>query len=240
MKITYLDNYQELSNKAAEMIYQNIVEKPDLMLCAATGSSPLLTYQKLIEKYRQNSEVFSKLKVLKLDEWGGISMENKQSCEHFLQTNLVQPMKIDDLRYISFNSNALNKEKECERIDSYIHKKGPIDLCVLGLGLNGHVAFNEPGTFLHAKSHIVDLTEDSLKHPMAKNMGEIPKYGLTIGMADILQSRKIIMLITGKGKEEKIKEFLSGKISTRLPASFLWLHANTECLIDSESYSLSE
>lgn len=235
MKIEYFDNYSLLSSKAADLIVDELSVKRELLLCAASGFSPELTYRMFSEKVIETPELFERLKIIKLDEWGGISMDNAQSCEVFLQKNLIQPLKISPERYISFNSNSENPEEECNRISSYLKNNGPVDVCVLGLGLNGHIAFNEPGDFLLPDCHIATLSQKSMSHPMAKEMGEIPTYGLTIGMADILQSKKIIMIVTGNGKTEIINQFLSGKITTKLPASFLWTHPNVACFIDKTS-----
>ena len=235
MKIEYFDNYTLLSTKAAELLVEELSVKRDLLLCAASGSSPELAYRIFSKKYIENPELFNSLKIMKLDEWGGISMDNPQSCEVFLQNNLIQPLNISQERYISFNSNPENPEEECCRISSYLKNSRPVDICVLGLGLNGHIAFNEPGDFLMPNCHVAKLSEKSLLHPMAKNMTEVPTYGLTIGMADILKSKKNIMIVTGSGKTEIIGAFLSGKVTTQLPASFLWTHPDVVCLIDKNS-----
>jgi galactosamine-6-phosphate isomerase len=237
MRITYFTNYAELSAFAAGLIIKNIEANPDLLLCAASGGSPLGIYQNLADRYKDNPENFKNIRVVKLDEWGGIPMDNEQSCEIFLQKNLVQPLEIPASSFISFNSNPLDKQAECERIGSYLKSSGPIDVCILGLGLNGHIAFNEPGEYLVADCHITNLSVDSMKHPMALQMGVVPSYGLTIGLKDILQSAKIILVISGKGKTKMFKKLLAGRISPYLPASFLWLHPDTECLVDSESIS---
>lgn len=232
MKIEYFDNYTTLSVNAADLLSTALIKKPDLLLCTASGSSPEMAYNIFAKKYTENPELSNRLRILKLDEWGGISVDNPQSCEIFLQKNLIRPLEISPERYISFNSNPENPEKECNRISSYLKNSGPIDICVLGLGLNGHIAFNEPGDFLLPDCHVATLSQKSMSHPMANEMGEVPTYGLTIGMGDILQSKKIIMIVTGTRKKEIANEFLSGKITTQLPASFLWTHPNVVCLID--------
>lgn len=232
MDIEILDNTELLGKKACDVICHELNIKPDMLLCAASGSSPLTTYKLLAEKFKDNPKLFDRLRILKLDEWGGIPMDNPQSCEIFLQENIVHPLHLSSDRYITFNSNPEHPEDECIRIAAYLKHNGPIDTCILGLGLNGHIAFNEPGNFLQPHCHIATLSEESLQHPMASAMGEIPTFGLTIGIADILQSKKIIILISGPGKKNTISAFLSGKITTQVPASFLWLHNDVTCLVD--------
>jgi len=232
MKIEHCQDYESMSSMAADIIYGALLRKPDLLLCTASGNSPAGTYKNLVKMYKDSPALFDKLRIIKLDEWGGIAMNNPQSCESFLQDRLIRPLGIDPSRFVSLASDPADPEKECMRIQDWLKENGPIDLCALGLGRNGHIAFNEPADHLLPNCHITVLSEQSLKHSMATGMKQVPSYGLTLGMANILQSGKIIMLITGAGKKEMIRDFLSGKINTLLPASFLWLHPKVICLID--------
>ena len=229
MQIKYFDDYDAMSEETSQQIAVKIAAKPDLLLCSASGSSPLGAYKKLAQN---GSIVFEQLRIIKLDEWGGIEMDNPQSCESFLQEHVLKPLRVHPDRYITFQTNPQNKEAECRTVSNYLENNGPIDLCVLGLGLNGHIAFNEPADFLQPFAHIAELSGTSMQHPMASKMDQKPTYGLTLGMAEILQSRKIMIAVTGKKKKVIAENFLSGKITTRLPASFLWLHPNVECLVD--------
>jgi len=235
MDIRILENIETVSKTACDIISDELIRKPEMLLCTASGASPLTTYKLLSGKYKENPSQFDKLRILKLDEWGGIAMDNPESCEAYLQENIVRPLHVSSDRFIAFATNPEQPEDECIRIVSYLKQNGPVDICILGLGQNGHIAFNEPGKFLRPYCHVATLSEKSLQHPMAVQMGEMPTFGLTIGMADILQSRKIIMLVSGAGKEEIIGKFLSGNISTEVPASFLWLHGDVVCLLDKNS-----
>ena len=236
MKIDILNTYDELSLKAKELIVQEIEQDKNLLLCTATGGSPTRTYELLGETYQGKPELFSGLRIIKLDEWGGIALDQPGSCESYLQKYVLQPLQIPEERYTGFNSNPENPENECERIQDKLRKEGPIGLCILGLGANGHIAFNEPAGFLEPFCHQAELSELSLQHKMASGMQVKPTYGLTLGMADILHSKMIIILIHGTHKKEIAKKFLSKKISSSVPASFLWLHPNVICLIDSKTY----
>ena len=230
MNIRKFKSSKELSGCASDLIISEIVSKPNLLLCIATGNSPTETYQQLVNK--KNEFHTDKLRIIKLDEWGGISPANPESCDTYIRTYINNPLNITEENYIAFNSNPTEPLAETARIQTYLDENGSIDVCILGLGANGHIAFNEPSAFLQPYCHIATLTEQSLQHSMAINMGnETPTYGLTLGMSNILQSKKIIMIISGKGKEEMIKLFLSKQITTNLPASFLWLHPNVECLM---------
>jgi galactosamine-6-phosphate isomerase len=232
MNIEYFEDYEILCTAASDLIYKELQDKTDLILCAASGASPTGVYRNLVTKFQNNHSVFSGLRIVKLDEWGGIPLNDPNSCETYLKTELIDPLEIEPEHYISFNSEPINKDLECARIAGWIKDSGPIDCCVLGLGLNGHIAFNEPAHQLNPFCHVTELSHTSLEHPMSKGMKVTPSFGLSLGLAEILQSRKIILLITGSNKYQIFKQILSAKISTYLPASLLWLHPNATCLVD--------
>ena len=169
---------------------------------------------------------------IKLDEWGGIPIDNPATCESFLQTHLIKPLQIHDSRYIGFDSNPQDPDAECKKVKDRLEQEGPIDLCILGIGMNGHLALNEPADFLSPHCHVTKLSDTSLEHPMVLKMRDIPTFGLTLGMADILKSKLILMLIHGPHKRNIAKQFLSQEITNLVPASFLWLHPNAVCLIE--------
>jgi galactosamine-6-phosphate isomerase len=236
MKIVIFDTYEELSQKAKEFIVQEIEQNEHLLLCTATGGSPTRTYELLGRESQVHPELFSKLRIVKLDEWGGIPMDHPTTCETYLQNSLIRPLQISGSRYIGFNSNPEDPKQECENIQEELYREGPIDLCILGLGMNGHLAFNEPADFLQPNCHIAKLSEMSLQHAMASEMLIKPTYGLTLGISDILHSKMIIILINGIQKKGIVKRFLSKKITSLVPASFLWLHPNVICLIEKEAF----
>ena len=232
MQITSCTDYQEMSSLALSMVLKEIDNKSDLLLCAATGGSPEGLYQELATKAKEKPEIFKQLRIIKLDEWGGIPEMHPVTCEYFLRNKLLKPLHISQDRYISFNADPEDPEEECLRIRTRLKKEGPIDICILGLGANGHLALNEPAPQLQAKAHRATLSEKSLQHAMIASMQNKPSYGLTLGMEEILNSGKIIMLVSGSGKKEIAEKFLEGKVSNDLPASFLWQHPNVECLVE--------
>jgi len=235
MKIENCKSYEVLSGKAKDIIVREIKKKPNLLFCAATGGSPTETYRLLGNEFQKNPKLFDQLRIIKLDEWGGIPMTHRSTCETYLQLHLVQPLQIPDSRYSGFISNAKDTQMECVRIQNQLEQSGPIDICILGLGMNGHIAFNEPTEYLQPHSHVATLSDKSLQHPMASGMQEKLQYGFTLGMTDILSSKMILILISGAKKKDITKKFLSKKITTSVPASFLWLHPNVTCLIDDEA-----
>lgn len=237
MNIEYCTDHKEMSQRCSTSIIESLRENPEQLLCAATGNSPERVYQNLADTFLKEPQVFKSLRILKLDEWGGIPATDRNSCEAFIQQKILHPLRISTERYISFESNPKSPEKECKRIQAEIQKNGPIDICILGLGKNGHIGFNEPSDALKPLCHVARLSQKSLQHQMTDGMQNKPTYGLTLGMADILQSKKIMLLLTGCDKENIIDGLLTKKITTRLPASFLWLHPNVECFIDLSAMS---
>src|SRR5450432_3272165 len=164
--IDVCDDHETLSRKAASRIMNVLARKPDFLLCAAGGSTPVRTYQLLAERHTREPDTFEKMRLVKLDEWGGIEMIDPGSCENQIQTLLLAPLRIAVTRYFGFNSNSADPEAECERVRRRLDAEGPIDLCVLGLGMNGHVAMNEPAASLKPASHVARLSEVTLAHPM--------------------------------------------------------------------------
>lgn len=206
-----------------------------MLLGAATGNTPLGLYGCLASYARRDLSTFSALRVMKLDEWLGLPMTDPGTCEYYLRTRLVEPLDIGADRYFCFNSETKEPGAECQGMARLLDRNGPIDVCILGLGVNGHIAFNEPGTDLIPHAHVAPLAESSQSHSMMADHPVKPRFGLTLGMVDILQSRMILLLVSGANKRDIARNLFSQKISTALPASLLWLHANAICLLDRDA-----
>jgi len=224
-----------MSQAACDLMADEIRNKPDILLCAATGDTPTLTYQKLAEKKSVEPGLFDNLRVIKLDEWGGLPMDDPATCETYIQKNVVGPLSITPERYMTFDSNPENPKKELKNFQKKLDKEGPIDVCILGLGMDGHIAFNEPASSLNPHAHINKLARSTRHSKMALEAKHKIKNGLTLGMADIMQSKKIILLVNGAHKSGIFKKFLSGKITARLPASMLWMHPDMTVICDKEA-----
>lgn len=237
MKIHRFRNYDDMSQAAASQVMDLIAAKKNSLICTPTGGSPTGLYRQLAETAKRSPELFSSLRIVKLDEWLGVTADEHLTCERYLRTELLDPLGIAAERYIAFNGLAANPQMECERIQGELQRQGGVDLCILGLGVNGHLGFNEPGPFLQPNCHIAKLSKETLGHSMINAKGKKPEYGVTLGVGDILSSRKILLLIAGEGKGRVITELLSGKVTTSVPASFLLLHHDVEVLIDERSLS---
>jgi galactosamine-6-phosphate isomerase len=227
MQIINCNTLAEINEQASNLIIDELQHHPRSLICAATGNSPTGVYQRLVEK--KNAIKTNELSFIKLDEWYGLGIKDTGSCEFYLHKYLLQPLGIDTGNYVAFDGKVGNPSAECGRIQHYLHAKGPIDLCILGLGTNGHVAFNEPADNLQPHVHLAKLSATSLAHTMINNAGVEIKYGFTLGMTDILQSKKIILLVNGTHKQAIMRRLSEKKISTQLPASFLWLHPDVQC-----------
>lgn len=226
-----VENYTALSERASEYLLAVIRSKLDAVICLATGATPLLTYHYLVEKIHQQQVDVSQLTFVKLDEWVDLPLTMPGTCETFLQQHIVQQLGLREDQLISFRSEEIN-ETECERVTNLIARKGGLDLCVLGLGKNGHLGLNEPGESLQPACHISQLDARTQQHEMLKTTGRPVTRGITLGLKDILNAREVLLLVTGEGKQDATERFLTAKVSTAIPASFLWLHSNFICLIN--------
>jgi galactosamine-6-phosphate isomerase len=226
---------ESLSRRAAQHVLTALTHKPNLLLCAASGSTPVRTYQLLAEQCALKPDEFRSLRVVKLDEWGGLAPDDPGTCEHQVRNFVVAPLGVTPDRYFGFASNPSDPAAECDRIRRRLAAEGPIDLCVLGLGLNGHLALNEPAPYLQAEAHVASLADGTLRHPMLANSRARPAYGLTLGMAEILASREILLLVSGTKKRAPMQKLLRREVATDFPASFLWLHPHWTLLCDREA-----
>jgi galactosamine-6-phosphate isomerase len=227
MQVTRCNSVAELNELASDLLIYEIKQNTHALICAATGNSPTGIYQKFVEK--QYSVIVENLVFIKLDEWYGLGADDAGSCETYLQKNLLKPLGIPADRYISFDGKTNDPEQEFDRVNQYLTDNGPINLSILGLGTNGHIAFNEPAEALQPHAHLATLSEASLSHNMITGAGVQIKEGMTLGMADILRSKKIILPVFGKSKRAVMERLMEGKVSSQLPASFLWLHPDVHC-----------
>lgn len=231
LKPEIFPDHETMSQAATDLLVRQLQEKPDALICLATGQSPMRAYALLAARGQAEPHLVQSLRVLKLDEWGGLAMEDPASGESWLREALIKPLGLA-ARFTGFNSRPANPEAECERIRCWLEQNGPIDSCVLGLGLNGHLGFNEPAAALQPHAHVAKLSETSLHHSMVANQKALPTFGLTLGMADLLQARQVLLLVSGAAKREPMRRLLQGDITTDFPATFLHLHGQTHLLCD--------
>ena len=232
MKVKIWGNHEAMSMAAAGCIAREFGREPRLLVCLATGSTPVRTYELLGSRARAFPAHFAQLRVLKLDEWAGLPMSDPGSSEAYLQHRVIRPWGVGQRHFVGFASDSRRSQLECQRIQNWLARNGPIDLCVLGLGRNGHLGFNEPGSTLCPVAHRARLSEQTRGHPMVSHISVKPKYGLTLGMAEILQATRILLLVSGEDKRKPLQRLLRGEITTEFPASLLCLHPQTMILCD--------
>jgi putative deaminase/isomerase len=235
LRLRVAKDYQTMSRWAAEFIRAELKFCPNLLLCASAGGTPTGTYECMAADYRQSPKLFRQLRVLQIDEWGGLRRGNPATCQADLQAKLLAPLAIGPDRFAGFKTDAPDPQRDCQRIAHWLAVNGPIDICLLGLGLNGHIAMNEPADHMVPGVHVSELARRSLHHGMLKDLAEKLRYGLTLGMGDILRSRKILLVVSGQSKRAILKQVLQPRVSTRLPASFLWLHSDVTILCDRDA-----
>lgn len=232
MNIHYCENFAEMSRKGYELVKKEIDVKPDLLFCVASGGSPSGLYQEMAKEQEKSPNFCSQLRVIKLDEWGGLEKGSTFTSEYDVQQKFIQPLGIPTNRYWTVDPYPANPKDACAEMEEVIRHQGPIDICILGIGVNGHIALNEPGPALKPGFHVCELAPSTLNNGMIKSLNQPPTFGMTMGIGNILQSRKILLFIAGSGKKDAFQRLMSQEITTELPASFLWMHPNVEVLVD--------
>ncbi len=226
MRFITVKNYDELSEKAADIIAAQMTVKPNCILGLATGSSPIGTYKRLIEDNKCGKIDFSDVTSVNLDEYVGLDGDNDQSYRYFMNNNLFNHINIDKARTFVPNGRADDLKSEGENYDNMIKKLGGIDLQLLGIGLDGHIGFNEPDKFFTAATHEVVLDESTIKANARffENEEQVPKTAITMGMMSIMQAKKILLIANGKAKKDIIEKAFFGPVDPMVPASILQLH----------------
>ena len=238
MNIYHAKDYAELSLIAANLISAQIIQKPDSVLGLATGSSPVGTYRKLVERHEEEGLDFSQIRTVNLDEYKGLSRDNAQSYYYFMRTNLFDFVNIKE-SYLPDGTNPDN-QKECQNYENLIRSLGGIDLQLLGIGHNGHIGFNEPDSVFASHTHCVDIQERTIKanKRFFDSVDEVPKQAYTMGIGTIMKAKKIILIASGEDKAEIIKKAFLGPVTPQIPASILQFHPNVTLVADDAALSL--
>ena len=232
------DDYEAMSRAAAERIACEVRRKPSALICLATGASPRRTYELMVRQGRADVSLYALTRWMKLDEWGGLAMDDPGSCECYLRQTVLDPLDVPSARYFGWNSQPDDPEAECLRVATWLAADGPADIQVLGLGENGHLGFNEPADVWSTGPHIARLTASSLRHAMLGASRQKVRYGLTLGVEDILRCRMILLLVSGEHKARQLLRLATQEISSRFPASILRRHASVAVFCDRAAASL--
>ena len=236
MKIYKAKDYKDMSRKAANIISAQVIMKPNCVLGLATGSTPIGTYDQLVEWYNKGDLDFSEVTTVNLDEYKGLPRTNDQSYYYFMHQHLFDRVNIDPERTNVPNGMEPDAEKECGRYEELIRSLGGVDLQLLGLGHNGPIGFNEPGEAFEKETHCVDLTESTIEanKRFFASADDVPKQAYTMGIKTIMQAKKILIVVNGENKADIVERAFFGPVTPEVPASILQLH-NDVTLVGDEA-----
>ena len=237
MRIIYTEDYDQMSRKAAGIIAAQVILKPNSVLGLATGFSPVGTYEHLIECYRKGDVDFNRIRTVNLDEYAGLASEHEQSYAHFMRKHFFDRINVDPNNTFIPNGIAEDPDQECRRYDQLIQDLNGVDLQLLGIGPNGHIGFNEPGDYFETGTHIVHLSEATIQanKRFFEREKDVPRYAFTMGIRDIMQAKRVVMIASGKSKAEIISQAFTGMITPHIPASILQLHKDFTLIVDREA-----
>lgn len=233
MKIVITKDYEELSAKAAEVMLAVVKSNPNAVLGLATGTTPLGLYARLIEDQKKNGTDYKNIRTVNLDEYKGLPASHEQSYAYFMRHNLFEGLGIAPEQTNIENGMAEDEEGECARYDALLDAM-PRDIQLLGLGSNGHIAFNEPNTPFGCGTHVVSLAESTIKDNarLFASQDEVPRKAFTMGIRHIMQAKRILILASGANKAEAVYEMTKGQVTEEVPASVLQLHPDCTLIAD--------
>ncbi len=234
MLVILKEDYDAMSKEAALIVVDRLRRKPNLVLGLATGSTPLGLYKELIRMHVDEGLDFSKVTTFNLDEYVGLSPRHDQSYQYFMRENLFKHINIPEQNIHLPDGLADDIDGFCDWYEEEIAKAGGIDLQVLGIGPNGHIAFNEPGSSLGSRTRVKTLTENTRKANARffKSPAEVPRYAITMGVGTIMDAKELLLLANGAGKADAIKAAVEGPLTGQCPASIIQLHRRTFVIVD--------
>ena len=233
MKWETLSDYDALSARAASIMLDAISRNPTLVLGLPTGSTPVGTYDRVVKECRSRYHCFRDIVAFNLDEYVGIPRDHPGSYFTFMQQHLFSHVDIEAKNTFIPNGRAPDLKVESERYDRAIRNAGGLGLTFLGLGSNGHIAFNEPGTPFDSRTHVVALSESTRKANAAFFLDQpVPTHAITMGIGTILESHAIVLLASGTKKRDAIARLRTGEQAADFPASALWAHPDVLVLVD--------
>ncbi len=239
MKVIITENYAEMSKKAAEVVIALLKEKPACVLGLATGSTPIGLYENLVKAYENGEVSFKNVTSANLDEYVGLSKDHDQSYAYFMRHNLFEHVDIKSENLNIPDGAKEDLDKECARYSAFLENH-PQDLQVLGIGSNGHIGFNEPGTPFDSKTHVVNLTQSTIKDNsrLFSSVEEVPVKAVTMGIAEIMKSKKILIMASGSNKADAVYRTVNGDVTESCPASILKNHPDCILIVDKEAAKL--
>jgi glucosamine-6-phosphate deaminase len=239
MNIINVKDYQEMSERAGKLLIDKVNKKEKAVLSLATGSTPEGMYAYIIEKYKEGTVSFADVQTFNLDEYVGLDKNDSNSYTYYMKNLLFNHIDLHHENAHLPNGAAKDLKEECQAYEQKMEQAGKVDIQVLGIGLNGHIGFNEPGTSFESKTHIVDLDESTRQANARffKSLDNVPTQAITMGIETIMNSKEILMLISGEKKAETVAKLLEGKVTETFPASVLHRHPNATIIVDQAAYS---
>ncbi len=240
MEIITVKNYDEMSSEAANIVAQLLQSKQNAVIGLATGSTPEGLYARLVHMYEEKVIDFEAVTCFNLDEYIGLTPDHPQSYHHYMDHHLFRKVNVKEDNVHIPSCGSANIETACREYDNKIKETGGIDLQILGLGVNGHIGFNEPSDHLQIDTHLVDLSRETVEeNSRFFNLKEdVPRQAITMGVGSIMKAKRIMLLASGEKKAEAVRRMASGRVSTWHPASVLQLHQNVLIIVDREAASL--
>lgn len=239
MQVIIVKDYDEIGKRAAKIVTDEIMKKPDMVLGLAAGSSPLGLYKELIHLYKHKKLDFSQITTFNLDEYVGLSPDHGNSFYHFIFDNFLKHINISQKRIYFSNGIVKDFDTHCKTYEETIKKVGGIDLQILGIGRDGHIGFNEPGSSLGSRTRVKTLSKETIKDNARffKNESEVPRFAITMGVGTIMEAKKVLLLANGKDKANAIAKCIEGPISAEVTASALQIHPHVIIIIDEDAAS---
>ena len=234
MNIVSVKDFEELSIKAAQNMIEKIRNNPSLTLGLATGGTTVGLYQQLIKDHQNNHTSYQTITTFNLDEYIGLSGDNPNSYRYFMNQQLFDHINIPKENTHVPLGDTDNPEQQCLDYESLLKQHGGIDLQILGLGNNGHIAFNEPGTSFQSETNITELTESTIEANARffKSIDEVPTHAITMGISSIMRSKEILLLVSGSNKRDALSQLIQGEVDENFPASILRTHPSVTIIAD--------
>lgn len=240
MRLFITEDYNDMSGVAAEMIAWEIKVKPDLVIGLATGSTPIGVYERLAGMNCDKIIDFSEVRSFNLDEYIGLDEKHEESYHYYMHKNLFDHINIKPENIHIPNGTADDLDQECLKYEEMITQAGGIDIQVLGIGVNGHIGFNEPGTNINTRTHVVKLAKETIESNKRffSSADDVPKSAITMGLGTIVKAKKIILLASGEKKAKAIKKTVKGYLTTNVPSTVLALHPDVTLVLDRRAASM--
>lgn len=237
MELQHVKDYAELCHEASQRLLLKVKNSPSLVLGLATGGTPKGIYRLLVEDHRQHGTSYQNVHTVNLDEYVGIPSESPNSYRYYMEHQLFQYIDLPRSQSHIPDGMAVDLVSECQQYDELLAGLGGIDLQILGLGLNGHIGFNEPGTSFHSETHVVELSASTREanRRFFSSWEQVPTQAITMGIASIMHSKEIILLVNGGKKASVLKQLLTGEVNEQLPASILHRHPRVTIIADDEA-----